>query len=195
MSQPKCVLYHRVSTLAQNVDLMESELRKAADRYGYQVLTSIKEVGSGAKANREGLAKLMDLAKQGEIQAVLVYKLDRFARSTIDLLNNVKLLRQYNVRFIAFSQGIDIGIEESPTQALFLTILSGMAQFEKDLIKDRILEGIQGARERGIQLGRPRVLVSAEEVTRLRSEGCSERSIAKQLGCSTTVLKRLKAAI
>ncbi|TPV94559.1 MAG: recombinase family protein, partial [Myxococcales bacterium FL481] len=104
----RAALYHRVSTTDQDAAAAQKELRNAAARLGMRVAKNIEETGSGANNNRPGLLQIMHLARRGMIDAVLVWKLDRFGRSALDLLTNLRELESSGVRFIAVTQGIDI---------------------------------------------------------------------------------------
>ena len=139
MAQPlKAALYHRVSTLDQDPALARHELREAAGRLGFEVVLDVEETGSGARNDRPGLKKLMEAARRGAIAAVVVWKLDRFGRSALDLLANIReLVEAHGVRFVAISQGIDVKPGGDAISRLLLTMLSGVAEFERDLIRER----------------------------------------------------------
>src|SRR5205085_1275493 len=104
----RAALYHRVSTTDQNPELAREELRSAAQRMGATVALDVEEVGSGARNDRPGLQRVLEAARRGKVDAVLVWKIDRFARSSLDLLTNVKALESSGVRFVAVSQGVVI---------------------------------------------------------------------------------------
>lgn len=96
----RCGIYHRVSTLDQDSSLASDELRAAAMFRGMEVVLAVEETGSGAKNSRPGLQKVMNAAKQGEIDVIMVWKLDRFGRSSLDLLSNINKLESYGVEFV-----------------------------------------------------------------------------------------------
>ena len=87
---PLAALYHRVSTIDQSPDAARAQLRGAAERYGFAVALDIEETGSGANNQRPGLVQVLDAAQRGAIEAVVVWKLDRFGRSALDLLTNLR---------------------------------------------------------------------------------------------------------
>src|SRR5262249_45966348 len=91
----------------QNPELAREELRAGAVRLGYAVALGLEETGSGATNDRPGLAELLDAARRGKVEAVIVWKLDRFGRSALDLLANIRQLEDAGVRFVAVTQGID----------------------------------------------------------------------------------------
>jgi DNA invertase Pin-like site-specific DNA recombinase len=181
----RVALYHRVSTVDQTLDAARAELKAAAKRYGFKVQISIEETGSGANNNRPGLVRVLEAARRGQVEAVLVWKLDRFGRSALDLLTNLRQLDSAGVRFIATSQGIDIRPGSDAMSRLLLTMLSAIAEFERDLIVDRTRLGLQRARRRGQRLGRPPVAQPpARDVRALKADGKSWAAVAKHLGCS-----------
>ena len=178
-------LYHRVSTVDQNPDAAREELKAAAKRYGLTVKLCIEETGSGANNNRPGLARVLEAARRGQVDAVMVWKLDRFGRSALDLLTNLRHLDNAGVRFIAITQGIDIRPGSDAMSRLLLTMLSAVAEFERDLIVDRTRLGLERAKRRGQRLGRPPVAQPpASDVRALKAKGQSWADVAKQLHCS-----------
>jgi len=104
----RAALYHRVSTVDQNPRAARKELRMAAKRHGLRIELDVEETGSGANNDRPGFKRVMDAARQRKIDAVLVWKLDRFGRSALDLLTNLRELESSGVRFVCVTQGIDI---------------------------------------------------------------------------------------
>jgi DNA invertase Pin-like site-specific DNA recombinase len=137
----RAAVYHRVSTLDQNPALARDELRAAAARLGSEIVLDIEETGSGARNDRPGLQRLMDAARRGKLDAVLVWKLDRFGRSALDVLANIRDLDAAGVRFIATTQGIDIRPGGDAMSRLILGVLASVAEFERDLIRERTIVG------------------------------------------------------
>ena len=179
--------YHRASTLDQNPTLAREELRVTANRLGALAL-EIEEKGSGARNDRPGMRRIMEAAQKGQIDAVVVWKLDRFGRSTLDLLANIEQLHRAGVRFIATTQGLDFKPEGDAMSRLLLTMLAAVAEFERDLIRERTRLGLRAAKRAGKRLGRPPALSdrSVEQARAMRSEGRSWRAIGKALGVSPT---------
>ena len=99
--------YTRISTPDQNPQLQLRELREYAQRQGWELAEVYQDVASGAKGKRPGLTALMEGAREGKFTCVLVWKLDRFGRSLVDCLNNIRELENHGVRFIAVTQGQD----------------------------------------------------------------------------------------
>ncbi|HLG97247.1 MAG TPA: recombinase family protein [Bryobacteraceae bacterium] len=119
---------------------------------------------------------------------VLVYKLDRFGRSVLNLSQSLATLDSYGVRFIAVSQGIDTD-HANPTSRLLLNILASVAAFELELIKERTLAGVRAARAKGKHCGRPRKVWRRDEAIRLRAEGHSWRKISSELGVPVKTIR------
>lgn len=146
---------------------------------------------SGAKDSRPQLNELMAAARKRQIDTVLVWRFDRFARSTKHLLLALEEFRYLGILFISYQENIDTSTPLG--QALF-TIVAAVAQLERDLIRERVAAGIRVARQNGKRLGRPRVTVSTDEILRLRAEGQSSRKIAAALGIGEgTVRDRLNS--
>ena len=182
---PRAALYHRVSTVDQNPDAARAELRAAAERYGFAVALDIEETGSGANNQRPGLVQVLAAAQRGEIEAVIVWKLDRLGRSALDLLTNLRQLDAAGVRFIALTQGIDIRPGGDAMSRLLLTMLSAVAEFETDLISERTRLGLERARRAGKRLGRPPLPTPpADKVRRLKAKGSTWEEIAERFKCS-----------
>jgi DNA invertase Pin-like site-specific DNA recombinase len=177
--------YHRASTVDQNPRLAREELQGAARQLGDLVL-EIEEKGSGARNDRPGLRRLMDAARAGKLDAVLVWKLDRFGRSVLDVLANIRELESAGVRFKATSQGLDVKPEGDAMSRLILGVLASVAEFERDLIRERTRLGLRAAKRAGKRLGRPYALSPKDvsEAKRLRAEGRSWREVGAALKCS-----------
>lgn len=151
----RAALYHRVSTLDQNPTLARAELRASARRLGFRVVLDVEETGSGAQNDRPGFKRVLEAARLGKIDALLVYKLDRAGRSALDLLANIReLVEVHGVRFVVTSQGLDLKPDGDAVSRLLMTVLAAVAEFERDLIRDRTRLGLAAARRRGVRLGR-----------------------------------------
>jgi DNA invertase Pin-like site-specific DNA recombinase len=186
--------YHRVSTAEQDNTLAREELRAAAQRLG-ELTLEVEEVGSGAKTDRPGLEKVMAAARAGEIQAIVVWKLDRFGRSVIDVLTRIRELESLGVRFVATTQGLDVRPGGDPMSRLLLGVLASVAEFERELIRERVTLGLRKAKEHGTKSGKPigrppTVQVCRENIKRLRGLGASWNCIAQALNISKTTARR-----
>jgi DNA invertase Pin-like site-specific DNA recombinase len=194
----RAALYHRVSTVDQDPTLASKELRAAAAARGYEVAMEVEETGSGARNNRPGLQRVMDSARKGLVQAVLVYKLDRFGRSVLDVLSNVKELGSVGCRFVAVTQGLDVQPDGDPVSRLILVVLAAVAEFERDLIRERTRTGMAKAREVGKAVGRPPVHVDIEKAKAIFDDANGPASwsrVARMLGVSRGTLQKAMARL
>jgi putative DNA-invertase from lambdoid prophage Rac len=182
----RAALYHRVSTREQNPRLARAELRAAARARGLRVVLDVEETASGRGSVRPGLDRVMAAAQRGGLDIVLVQRLDRWGRSTLDLLTNIRRLRAAGVAFVAIAQGLEVQPEPDAVSELTLTILAAAAEFERAVIVERTLEGLAAARRAGKHLGRPlgKRAPSPERVADLSAAGHSWLAIARRLRCT-----------
>jgi DNA invertase Pin-like site-specific DNA recombinase len=181
-------IYARVSTSDQNCESQLRELREYVARRGWHVSAEYVDTGwSGAKASRPELDRLMKDAALRRFDAVLVWKLDRFGRSVRNCLDGIESLRSHDVRFLAVSQSIDTD-ESNPTARLLLHILASVAEFERELMRERTAAGVRAARANGKTLGRPRRVFRRDAAVQLRDQGLSWRAIAKRLEVPVSTL-------
>lgn len=149
----RCALYRRVSTLEQKADLQDDGLRDFAARTELHVTVDYCDHGySGTKEGRPGLRALMTAARKREIDCVLVWRFDRFARSTRHLITALDEFNHLGVRFISVQDQIDT---DSPMGRAMFTLIASMAELESSLISERVTAGMQAAAARGIRMGRP----------------------------------------
>ncbi len=192
MPSSRAALYHRVSTVDQHPELARKELGAAAKQRGFKVVLDIEETGSGARNDRPGLQRIMEAARKGQIDVVVVWKLDRFGRSALDLLANIETLTRGGVAFEAISQGLCARPDGDPMSRLMLTMLAAFSEFERGLIQERTRLGMQRARERGSAIGRPRLAPRPDPsaVVSLREQGRSWEAIGDELGCGPSAARR-----
>jgi DNA invertase Pin-like site-specific DNA recombinase len=155
-------------------------LRQYATARGWKVTHELVDRASGASDKRPGLEELLRLAKRRSIDAILVYRLDRFGRSTRDLINAWSELQDLGVRFVSLSEQMDFG---SAAGKVMFSVIAAMAEFERDLIRERVKLGMARARGEGKHVGRPRSLPLAEIKARHR-RGDSKSKIARDLNIS-----------
>jgi putative DNA-invertase from lambdoid prophage Rac len=188
----RAALYARVSThdqqtLGLQVDAMESYIK---DR-GWRVERRIEEVGSGAK-DRPERASLLKAARRREIDVIVVWRLDRWGRSLADLVVTLRELIELGVGFISLTEALDL---TTPTGRAMAGMLSVFAEFEREILRERVRAGIAQARKEGRPHGRPRTAsLQADEILRLDSERVSQSEIARRLGISRTSVRRILAA-
>ena len=180
----RAAIYARVSTAnnGQNPEMQLGELREHCQRRGWQIVGEYVDAGvSGAKERRPQLDRLMADCRRRRVDVVLVYRYDRFARSLRQLVNALEEFRSLGVEFISLHEGVDTS---TPNGRLVFGIFASIAEFERELIRDRVKSGIAAARSRGKRLGRPRVIVDAARIAVLRASGRSWPQIARELGVS-----------
>ncbi len=186
----KAGIYTRVSTESQSVGMQLSDLRAFTKQRGFEVYREYCDIGiSGSKDSRPQLDALMDDARKKKIGTVVVWKFDRFARSTRHLINALHVFNHLGVHFISYMENIDTS---SPAGKVLFTMISAMAEFERDLIRERVKAGLNNARKRGTRLGRPSVLTEEmnEEIKGLRGKGQSIRAIARKFNVSPSLVHK-----
>jgi DNA invertase Pin-like site-specific DNA recombinase len=190
----RVAIYARVSTRDQSCELQLRDLRAYCSARGFVLAQEYVDTGfSGAKDSRPALNELVAAARKRKFDVIVVWRFDRFARSTKHLLLGLEEFRSLGIQFISYQENIDTS---SPLGQALFTIVSAVAQLERDLIRERVSAGIRFARESGKQLGRPMANVTRERVLELHVTGASIRTIAKELGIGYgTVRKRLAAEV
>jgi DNA invertase Pin-like site-specific DNA recombinase len=161
---PRVAIYCRVSTASQSVDPQESALQEYAVRRDWTQLRVFKDHAiSGATDRRPALDQLMQECRRGLIDVVLVWKFDRFGRSMRHLIDVLEEFRQLKIDFISLTEAVDTS---TPAGRMFFSIVAVMANFERELIAERVRLGLAEARRNGRRLGRPPINTLNEEKTR-----------------------------
>lgn len=190
-------IYGRVSTKDQDCKRQLDDLRGFAAAHNLGIAYEGLETASGAREDRRERNKLMELARAKMIQVILVSELSRWGRSLTDLVSTVQELQGYGVILWPINQApIDV---TSPTGKIILTVFGMMAEFERDLIRERTLSGLAAARARGQKLGRrpgsgKTIKKHTELVIDLRQKGFSYRDIATKLRIGTETVKQILQA-
>ena len=185
-STPRVAIYARVSTTDQSTDSQLLDLRRYVADRGWRIFREYTDDGiSGTKENRPALNELIDDAKKRRFGVVLVWRFDRFARSTKHLILALEEFRNLGIDFVSYQENIDTS---SPLGSAIFTIISAVAQLERDIIAERVKAGLRRAKENGKRLGRPRLAIDLEKIQKLRSQGLSLRAIAKETGVSRTTV-------
>jgi putative DNA-invertase from lambdoid prophage Rac len=182
-------LYARVSTLdQQTLPLQIRTLREYAAKRGWSIAAQIKEVASGA-ADRALRQQLVDAARRREIDVVLVWRLDRWGRSVADLISTLQELIALGVGFVSFTEALDL---TTPTGRAMAGLLAVFAEFEREILRERVRAGLAHARQQGKRLGRPPSVVhNAPEARTLFRQGLSISEIARRLKIGRTSVRRL----
>jgi DNA invertase Pin-like site-specific DNA recombinase len=177
--------YARVSTQDQNLELQLKALKKAGCR------KTFREKVSGATRQRPEFERMLDQIRSGD--TVIVWKLDRLARSTRDLLNTMETLRETGANFRSISEPW----ANTTTNAgkMIMTVFAGIAEFERDLIRERTGAGREAAKKRGVQFGRPRKLnpEQLQLASKLINQGNAIREIARTFNVHEATIYRLAA--
>jgi len=184
----KVAVYGRVSTKDQNPESQLLDLRKYVKLRGWEIYQEYVDRGvSGAKESRPALDNLMKDARKRKFDILLVWKFDRFARSTKHLVTALEELEGLGIDFCSYEDSIDTSTNHGK---LVFTIMGAIAEFERSLIRERVLAGIRRAKENGIRLGRPPLEVDIGKMKELALYGNSIREIAKQMGISKSLVHK-----
>jgi DNA invertase Pin-like site-specific DNA recombinase len=184
-------LYARVSTHdQQTLPLQLTAMKEYAARRGWTIAMQIEDVGSGASV-RPQRELLLQAARRRDIDSVLVWRLDRWGRSLIDLIGTLQELTALGVGFASITEALDL---TTPSGRAMAGMLAVFAEFEREILRDRVRSGIAQAREQGKPHGRPATARRhAMEAKNLFQQGISKRAIAKRLGIGRTSVRRLVA--
>src|SRR5271169_439867 len=185
----RAAIYARVSTNnGQNPEMQLSELRAYCEKRGWEAVGEFVDVGvSGAKERRPALDRLLAACRKRCVDAVIVYRYDRFARSLRQLVNALEEFRSLGIEFVSIHEGVDTS---TPNGRLVFGIFASIAEFERELIRDRVRSGIAAAKAKGKRLGRPRVVVDSARIGALRAQGRSWEAIAGEIGIGTGTVRR-----
>lgn len=189
-SLSKVAIYVRVSTANNGQDpmLQVRELREFIERRAWTISGEYVDVAiSGTKEKRPELDRLMVDAHRRRFDAVIVWKFDRFAHSVSHLLRALETFQALGIHFVSLSESLDTS---TPAGKMVFTVLGAVAELERSLIVERVKAGLRNARAKGKRLGRPRSIVDASKIGRLRAQGVSWRKIARQMGASARTCRR-----
>lgn len=185
----RAAIYARVSTHnGQNPEMQLNEVRAYCKRRQWQVSDEYVDTGiSGSKEHRPALDRLLADCRRRRVDAVVVYRYDRFARSVRQLVNALEEFRSLGIDFVSLHEGVDTS---TPNGRLVFGIFASIAEFERELIRDRVRSGLAAAKARGKQLGRPRVSVDESRIAELRAEGRGWKAIAAELDVGVGTILR-----
>ena len=184
-------LYARVSTHdQQTLTLQIRTMREYAAKRNWTIVAQTKEVGSGS-SQREQRETLIAAARRREIDVVLVWRLDRWGRSVADLVSTLQELQHLGVGFVSLTEALDL---TTPAGRAMAGLLAVFAEFEREILRERVRAGLDHARQQGKRLGRPpSAAFKAVQARKLHRQGISNSEIARQLQISRTSVRRLLA--
>ena len=185
----RAAIYARVSTNnGQNPEMQLEEVRQYCSRREMTIVREYVDRGiSGTKEHRPALDQLIADCRRRTVDCVVVYRYDRFARSLRQLVNALEEFRALGIDFVSLHEGVDTS---TPNGRLVFGIFASIAEFERELIRDRVRSGIALAKSHGKRLGRPRVVVDCLRIAGLRNEGCSWAEVCGALGISKGTAQR-----
>jgi DNA invertase Pin-like site-specific DNA recombinase len=195
MRVARVAMYSRVSTTGQDAAMQVSEMRERCQALGWQAVEYADTISS-RKKTRPGLERLMTDARKRKFDCVMVYKYDRFARSLKELVVALEEFKELGIDFISLHDGVDT---TTSTGRLMFNIIASFAEFERDIIRQRVVSGVEQARREGKVFGRPigtgstkagRIVPDGARIVAMRGVGMSWSAICKQTGLSKGTAQR-----
>jgi putative DNA-invertase from lambdoid prophage Rac len=188
----RAAVYARVSTHDQQTLGMQVDAMTAyVEVRGWRLARRVEDVGSGAR-QRPSRESLLKAARRREIDVIVVWRLDRWGRSVADLMATLRELTELGVGFVSLTEALDL---TTPSGRAMAGMLAIFAEFEREILRERVRAGIARAREEGRPHGRPRTAsLRADEVRRLEAERLSHSEIARRLGIGRTSVRRILGA-
>ena len=187
----KVVLYCRVSTKDQNCDRQITELKEIAKNHNYHIIDEYIDTGfSGSMKNRPELDRMMKDAFSKKFEMVMTLELSRIGRSTKNLLEIVEKLKEKDINLFIANQQIDTS---TPSGSMFFTIASAFATYERDLIRERVISGLQNAKKKGVVLGRKTNLngITKNKIIEMKSQNIGLKKIAFETKVSVQTIRKL----
>jgi DNA invertase Pin-like site-specific DNA recombinase len=186
----RVAIYARVSTTEQTADLQLDEFRDYAQRRGWPIVAEFIDEGvSGIKDSRPALDRMMKAARMREFDCLVVWKLDRLGRSLRHLVNTIADLESLGISFVSLKDSIDLS---TPSGRLLFGVVAAMAQFERDIIRERVVSGLAAAKRRGRVGGRRAKVtdLTLREIRHLRGQGFSLAAIGQRLALNKATVSR-----
>ena len=185
----RAALYARVSTHDQQTLSMQMKaMREYVQTRGWEVRIEIEETSSGVK-KRKKRQEIIQAARRREIDIIVVWKLDRWGRSLVDLINGLQDLNALGVGFVSITEALDF---TTPSGKAMAGMLAVFAEFEREMLKERVKAGIAHARAKGRPHGRPKTAALKErQIKALHKKGYNKSQIARELGISRTSVRRV----
>lgn len=190
----RAALYARVSPNIghQDPEVQLRELRQYCQRRGWEIAGEYIDHMSGGRERRPSLDRLLSDCRRRQVDAVVVYRYNRFARSLRQLVNALEEFQSLGIEFVSLHEGVDTS---TPNGRFVFGIFASIAEFERELIRDRVRSGLAAAKAKGKRLGRPRRVVDRQKITRLRAEGLSWAKIKQQTGVSRGTAQRIVSSL
>ena len=183
MTKQKIAIYARVSTSTgkQDTEVQLNQLREYCKQRGFTVYKEFVDEMSGTRDDRPAFQLLMEEARKRRVDCVLVFRFDRFSRSTKTLIDALEEFRTLGVEFISYSENIDTS---TPIGKCMYTIISAFSAMEREIIRERVLSGLDNAKQKGVILGAPRKQFDTARAIELKNLGWGCRKIGKLMGVS-----------
>jgi DNA invertase Pin-like site-specific DNA recombinase len=182
----RVAIYARVSTKQQETEMQLTDLRKYAVRMGWHATAYIEKASS--VKHRPVFEELLRDAQAGKVSVILVWRIDRFARSMKDFVNVTLQLAAWKVRLVSVTEAVDSG-NENPFARFMLGLLALLAELERNIIVERVRAGVAEAKRQGTHCGRPYKVFRRDEAARLRAGGMSWRAISRKLGVPQATIR------
>tara|TARA_B100000315_G_C14498297_1_gene551098 strand:- start:75 stop:674 length:600 start_codon:yes stop_codon:yes gene_type:complete len=189
MMTKRVAIYARVSTKDQDCDRQLVELREVAENHNWVIVDEYVDIGiSGAQKSRPELDRMLKDAISRKFEMVATLELSRLGRSVSNMCEIVDLLKSKNIHLFIKNQNVDT---TTIVGDFFFNIMNCVAQYERDLIRERIMSGLENAKRKGVKLGRPGISQDMkDDIQTLRKTGLSFNKIAQQVGISKSVVVR-----
>jgi len=188
----KVAIYVRVSTKQQSVDMQLTDIHSVAERSGWNVVKIYRDdgiSGSTPSEQRPGLKALMEDVVRKKFDMVAIWSIDRLARSTLDLMKTMQAFQEKKVDLYVHKQAIDTS---TPSGRMMWQLLGVFAEFEREMIRERVVAGLAKAKLRGARLGRPTIGKNIEvKILELRAQGMGMLKIGRTLGVGTSQVQRV----
>lgn len=189
MKTQKVAIYVRVSTESQTVENQEREILAHCQRQGWTVYKVYRDEGySGAVAVRPALTEMLTDARLGRFNLLAVWKIDRLARSISHLLEVLTELKGLGIGFVSLTEAINT---ETAQGRMLCSFLAAIAEFERELVVERVKSGMARASAAGVRIGRPRAGFDVNEAIRLKQDGQSWSQVSKAVGASSATVRRI----
>ncbi|MCP3966535.1 MAG: recombinase family protein [Lentisphaerae bacterium] len=185
----RVAIYARVSKSdQQTLPLQINQLSNYADNRNWKIVKVVKEIGSAVR-KRPKREELIKQARCHEIDVIIVWKLDRWGRSVSDLISSLNEFKEIGIGFVSITEALDLTTSAGRAMAGLLAIF---AEFERDLLRERVCAGLEQAKKKGVRLGRPPVaMAKANQVKKLFKKNFSKSEIARRLGIDRRSVRRI----